>query len=253
MNRFIKQKTGLMLRLIFFFMLIGTIPVFAQKKERQNLRSGNKHYGKEEYSDAETAYRKALEANPKSVKGYYNVGNSMYRQLKPEKNREVSEEEKKRITEAVDHYKTVAKLAENKQDKAMAWHNIGNIFMLTGNYEQSVDAYKNSLLNNPADNDTRYNYVLAKELLKNQQDQQQPQQNQEDKDQNQEQNKDQNQQQQNDQNKDQQQQNRQQQNQMSKENAEQILNAIKQQEQDTQEKRQQRQSQQSRKNPEKDW
>ena len=30
-------------------------------------------------------------------------------------------------------------------------------------------SFKNALLNNPSDDETRYNYVLAKELLKNQQ------------------------------------------------------------------------------------
>ena len=36
------------------------------------------------------------------------------------------------------------------------------------NYQGAVDAFKRSLLNNPNDEETRYNYVLAKELLKNQ-------------------------------------------------------------------------------------
>lgn len=233
---------------------MGTFPAFSQKAERQNLRSGNKHYEKEEYAEAEADYRKALEANSKSIKSYYNTGNALYRQLKPEANKEIPEEEKKRMTDAVESYKTVTKLSENKEEKAMAWHNMGNIFMLTGDYQQSVDAYKNSLLNNPNDHETRYNYILAKELLKNQQNQQQPQQNQDNKDQNKDQN--QNQQNQDNQDKkdqDQQQNPQQQQNRMSQENAEQILNAIKQQEQETQEKRQQAQPQQQQQRPEKDW
>ena len=36
------------------------------------------------------------------------------------------------------------------------------------NYQGAVDAFKRSLINNPNDEETRYNYVLAKELLKNQ-------------------------------------------------------------------------------------
>ena len=36
------------------------------------------------------------------------------------------------------------------------------------NYQGAVDNFKKSLLNNPDDEETRYNYVLAKELLKNQ-------------------------------------------------------------------------------------
>ena len=242
-----KQKIGW----IFLFMLLNTTFVFAQKEERQNLRSGNKHYDKNEYSKAEVDYRNALEVNSKSVKSYYNLGNSMYRQFKPEKNKEVTEEEKQRMAETVDSYKAVTNLAD-KNIKAMAWHNIGNVFMLTGDYEHSVEAYKNSLLNNPNDHETRYNYILAKELLKNQQNQQsqnQPQ-NQDNQEQQQGQNKNQNQQTQNQQN---QQSQNQPQNRMSQDNAEQILNAIKQQEQETQEKRKQTQPQQHRNHPDKDW
>jgi hypothetical protein len=33
-------------------------------------------------------------------------------------------------------------------------------------YSQAVEAYKNALRNNPADEETRYNYALAKKMLK---------------------------------------------------------------------------------------
>jgi tetratricopeptide (TPR) repeat protein len=48
----------------------------------------------------------------------------------------------------------------------MAYHNLGNIFMKEKNYQEAVEAYKNALRNNPADEQTRYNYALAKEMLK---------------------------------------------------------------------------------------
>ena len=34
------------------------------------------------------------------------------------------------------------------------------------NYTQAVEAYKNALRNNPTDEETRYNYALAKKMLK---------------------------------------------------------------------------------------
>ena len=34
-------------------------------------------------------------------------------------------------------------------------------------YQKAVEAYKNALRNNPKDEETRYNYALAKELLEN--------------------------------------------------------------------------------------
>ena len=40
--------------------------------------------------------------------------------------------------------------------------------MQSEDYQNAMDSFKNALLNNPEDDETRYNYVLAKELLKNQ-------------------------------------------------------------------------------------
>ena len=36
-------------------------------------------------------------------------------------------------------------------------------------YAQAVEAFKNGLRNNPTDEETRYNYALAKELLEKEQ------------------------------------------------------------------------------------
>ncbi|MCD7973821.1 MAG: tetratricopeptide repeat protein [Candidatus Azobacteroides sp.] len=242
------------MRFLFILLLIANSSLaFSQKEERKNLRSGNKEYQKENYAGAEADYRKALESNPSSLQGYYNLGNSLYKQLQPEPNREITEEEKAQMNEAIQQYKTVIQLSQDKKEKAMAWHNMGNIFMLTGNYKQSVEAYKNSLLNNPEDHETRYNYILAKKLLKDQEDQQDQNQNQQqdqDQEQQQQEQNQQNQEQEQEQNQDQQQP---QNDKMSRENAEQILNALMQQEQETQEKKQQKVQPQSKNRPEKDW
>ena len=39
--------------------------VFAQKAERKNVREGNKLYETEKFTEAEIAYRKSLEVNPR--------------------------------------------------------------------------------------------------------------------------------------------------------------------------------------------
>ena len=44
---------------------------------------------------------------------------------------------------------------------------MGNVFMKKKEYQKAVEAYKNALRNNPFDDETRYNYALAKELLEN--------------------------------------------------------------------------------------
>ena len=71
----------------------------------------------------------------------------------------------KNYKEAVPQYELSAKTATDKFTKAEAYHNIGNAMMETKNYQRAVDAYKNSLRNNPNDDETRYNLAVAQKLL----------------------------------------------------------------------------------------
>ena len=134
---------------------------------------------------------------------------------------------------------------------------MGVILQSSKQLPQCIEAYKESLRNNPKDDETRYNLALAQKQLKDQQqdqqNQDQQQQQQEQKEDKQEQNKDQQEQEQKDQ---QQQQNQQQQqqnkNEMSKENAQQLLNAVMQDEKNVQDKVK-KQIQIQGKKLEKDW
>ena len=141
------------------------------------------------------------------------------------------------------------------------YYNAGDVAIGMKNWQAAVDALKQSLLRNPGDLEAKENYIYAKKMLENQQQQQQNQNNdqqnqdqnqdQQNQDQNQDQNKDQNQdnqdqnQDQQDQNKDQDQQdqnqnqNQQQQGQQPKitpQAAQQMLQAIQGKEKETQEK-----------------
>src|SRR5690606_32512448 len=81
------------------------------------------------------------------------------------------------------------KSATTKKEKHRILHNLGNALMKQKNYQQAVEAYKNALRNNPYDDETRYNYALAKQMLKDNQqnndNQQDDQKNQDKQDQNQ--------------------------------------------------------------------
>ena len=121
---------------------------------------------------------------------------------------------------------------------------------------QCIEAYKESLRNNPKDDETRYNLALAQKQLKDQQqdqqNQDQQQQQQEQKEDKQDQNKDQQEQEQKDQQQQNQQQQQQNKNEMSKENAQQLLNAVMQDEKNVQDKVK-KQIQIQGKKLEKDW
>jgi len=218
--------------------------VFAQKAERKNVREGNKLYETEKFTEAEIAYRKSLEVNPRSFEGTYNLGNALYKQ--------------KKFPEAAEQYQLLAgqgeKMIETPEGKARLaeiYHNVGNIGMQSKEYAKSVEAYKQSLRLNPKDDETRYNLALAQKLLHDQQNQQNEDQDKQDQ---QQQNQDQ-QQQQDDKKQDKtQEQQPQQQEQMSKDNAQQMLDAFLQDEKDTQEKVKKAQAQQQqRRRTDKEW
>ena len=245
-----------LMAIVVFLLCTGSVT--AQKAERQNVRDGNNQYKKENFTEAEIAYRKSIEVNPRSTEGIYNLGNALYKQEK--------------YPEALEQYQLIAgqgeRLLREDQDNierlAHLFHNMGNIGMKSEQYEQSIEAYKQSLRLNPSDDETRYNLALAQKLLQDQQQEDQ------DQDQNQEQEQEQEQEQQQDQNQDQQeqQQNPEQQQQeeektqeedrqneqMSRDNAQQILDAFLQDERETQEKvRQQQMLQQQNRRRERQW
>ena len=194
-----------------------------EKTDRDYLRSGNKLYNDSLFIKAEVDYRKALDINPKSTDAMFNLGNALLMQQK--------------VKEAMEQYESVSKVEKDKSKLAEIYHNVGVILQSAKQYPQCIEAYKESLRNNPKDDETRYNLALAQKLLKdqqqNQQNQDQQQQQQDQKEDKQDQNKDQQEQEQKDQQQQQQQQNK---NEMSKENAQQLLNAVMQDEKNVQDK-----------------
>lgn len=217
-----KRCIGLVL-----MMFAAIFSASAQKAERDYIRKGNRAFKDSVFVDAEVNYRKALEVNPKSSISMYNLGNTLVRQNK--------------VQEAMEQYSAAAKIEKDKSKLAYIFHNIGDIFQTQKDYAKAVEAYKESLRNNPKDDETRYNLALAQKLLKDQE------QNQQNQDQNQDHNKEQEkkEQEKKDQENKQDQQNNQQQQppqsqkqneQMSKENAEQLLKSVMQDEKDVQDK-----------------
>lgn len=234
--------------ILFAVFLLSAAFVSAQKAERDYIRKGNRLFNDSVFVDAEVNYRKALEVNPKSTVSMYNLGNTLSQQQK--------------MQEAMEQYVSASNIEKDKMKLAHIYHNMGVLLQAGKDYAKAVDAYKMSLRNNPADDETRYNLALAQKMLKDQQ------QNKQNQDQNQDQNKDQQKQdQKQDQNKDKQNDQKQdqkkdqqqppksekQKNQMSKENAEQLLNSVMQDEKDVQDKVKKQQQVMQGGRLEKDW
>lgn len=205
-------------------LLLVAVSASAQKAERDYIRKGNRFFKDSVYVDAEVNYRKALEVNPKSTVSMFNLGNTLTQQNKPQ--------------EAMEQYVGATKIEKDKSNLAQIYHNMGVIFHSQKDYAKAVEAYKESLRNNPKDDETRYNLALAQKQLQDQQQNQDQNQDQDKQDQQKEQDKLQDQQKDQQQNQDQQQpsQPEKKDNEMSKENAEQLLNSVMQDEKDVQDK-----------------
>ena len=209
--------------------------------DRQYIRQGNKLFRSGDYSNAEVSYRKAIEKNPKNPQAVYNLGNALMAQ--------------KKDSAAVAQFENATKLETNPLRKAKAFHNMGVVCQSHKMYGEAIEAYKNALRLNPADDETRYNLVLCKHQQQKQQQNQQNQQGGND-DKKKDDKKDQQEQDQQKDQKEQQDDKKQQEPpkpQMSKENAEQLLNAAIQNEKQTQDKLQKAQQQPQRRAIQKNW
>lgn len=221
-----------------------TLPlwVFAQENPAANdlIEKGNTLYEEGKFGEAEVNYREGQTTGADPFISGFNLGDALFKQ--------------ERYEEAAVAFQSLPNLTDDKKQKAAAYHNLGNSFLKAQKFQESVDAFKQSLRNNPRDLDTKYNLAYAKRMLQEQQEQQQQDQNQdkenkedqEKKDQEQQQNQDQKQdenkneeqkqdqqQQQQDQKQEQQEQQEQpqpQENKISKEDAERMLDALNQDE-----------------------
>jgi len=124
-------------------------------KESNNLTlDGNIEYVEDNLIEAEALYRKSISKDSMNLAAKYNLGNSFY--------------SNKLNEEALNQYRLSIKNSNDKSTLHKSYHNLGNLYMQSEDYQNAMDSFKNALLNNPEDDETRYNYVLAKELLKNQ-------------------------------------------------------------------------------------
>ena len=146
----------LLLLVSVFFIFKSNAQEIAIDKESNNLTlDGNIEYAENNLVEAESLYRKSISKDSLNLKAVYNMGNSFYKnELKDE---------------AINQYRSSIKKTTDKDLLHKSFHNLGNVFMQNEDYQNAVDSFKKALLNKPSDDETRYNYVLAKELLKNQQ------------------------------------------------------------------------------------
>jgi Ca-activated chloride channel family protein len=156
------NKKNYILVIVALFSILG----FSQELDKDQLKKekkatnlvykGNELVQEEDFVQAEMEYRKAISNAPKKAVGAYNLANTYYK--------------KGNYDEALFRTQEAAKNAVSKDEKHRAYHNLGNILMKNENCKEAVEAFKNALRSNPNDEETRYNFALAKECAEQQKD-----------------------------------------------------------------------------------
>ncbi|WP_223032456.1 tetratricopeptide repeat protein [Hanstruepera marina] len=157
-----------MKHILLYIVTFCTFNAFSQDHEKEQFKAveqakelvyeANQLASSDDYVSAEMEYRKAISKEPNMAVGNYNLANSYY--------------EKGNFDEAFYRLQQAAKVAKTKEEKHKAYHNIGNVLMQNKKCKEAVEAFKNALRNNPSDEETRYNFALAKQCAEEQQDQQ---------------------------------------------------------------------------------
>ncbi len=215
--------------------------VASAQTDRQHIRNGNRLYRQQKFDKAEVEYRKAVDKNKENPQAYYNLGCALMQQQKD--------------SLAITNLETAGKLETGRMRKAKVYHNIGVICQGHQLFSEAIEAYKESLRNNPNDDETRYNLALCQKQLKNNKDDKNQKNNNDNKnkDKNNSGQNNQDKQNKNDKNKEDKKQQKQPEDQMSKENAEQLLQAALQEEKNTQQKMKKQQAMPQKRRLQKNW
>ena len=136
---------------ILYILITFSFAASAQEKDK-TLPKANDEYAEKNFVEAEANYRISHSKFPKRIVAPFNLGNAIYKQ--------------NQVAEAKFAYSTALKNTKSRVQKHKVYHNLGNVFMKEKNYSAAVDAYKDALRNKPSDEETRYNYALAKKMLK---------------------------------------------------------------------------------------
>lgn len=128
---------------VLFFLTKG---LSAQESDRL-IQKGNELYKQQQYQQAEQIYADVLATDPNNTTAKFNQANALYKQNKAE--------------EAIKVLNDLAFKTNDQTVKAKAYYNKGAILSGQKKLEESIDAYKDALRQDPADKDARENLQKA--------------------------------------------------------------------------------------------
>ena len=114
---------------------------------------GRREWRDTNYEEAERHFRENAIENPNIGDFRFNRGTSLYKQEEYE--------------EAMREFQ-IALNDRNFTDRDQIFHNMGNIAFNTGDYEQALEFYRRSLIENSDNMDSRINYELTRRIIQQQ-------------------------------------------------------------------------------------
>jgi len=138
------------MRKFIVIVILVSASFFAQSQVvAKATQKGNEYYKQQQFEKAAEEYNKALLAEPENTTTKFNLANSLQKQGKQE--------------EALKVFSELSEKANEKELKSKAFYNKGVVLTQQKKLEESIEAYKNALRQNPDDKEAREN--LQKALL----------------------------------------------------------------------------------------
>ena len=139
-----------MKRILTLCCLLVALVTQAQTTDKL-IRKGNRQYRKEHYTEAETNYRKALDAQPLNVDAQFNLGDALYKQ--------------QNYADAMQAFQKVLETTPDAKVKSQAVYNMGVCLLEQEKYYDAFNLFKAALRFNPDNDDALYNLEYCRAHL----------------------------------------------------------------------------------------
>lgn len=159
-----------MRRIIYICMAIVAAEMFGMPDagaqylpERRAVRKGNRQFDRQNYKNSIDRYISALDADSTCYEALYNLGNAYYQaNLHRDKNPNNSFH----WSDADSIFTRIGRdTLMSAERRAEALRNLGESQLTQQRFEEALASFKESLKLNPADRETKYNYILAKRIV----------------------------------------------------------------------------------------
>ena len=139
-----------MKRFLMLCCLLAAITVQAQTTDKL-IRKGNRQYRKENYAEAETNYRKALDGQPVNVDAQFNLGDALYKQ--------------QNYADAMQAFQKAMETTPDVKMKSKAVYNMGVCLLEQEKYYDAFNLFKVALKFDSDNADALYNLEYCRAHL----------------------------------------------------------------------------------------